>query len=211
MPQAAIQYDSTRSERSSSVSEWRQGLAGRLLVETHGVDQLQPGVFADADHPVAVTRPVEGGAQDGAQQTGVEHLGQELVADAAEGFGDEAGIRQDAGVGVQLGVAMRSRQPVASAPRRAERNSGWLLQEVAEGLQIPSRGLEVVRVGGPDFVDQEGEQGSQIGVRIGKEALRSCSIGLGYFSVGVPRKRLRSRRSRARRHAGSPSITMAES
>jgi hypothetical protein len=89
---------------------WK-GLAGRILVETHGFDQSQPGIVADADHPMPVTGR-SNTAQDAAQQTGVEHLGQELVADAAKTFGDESGIRQDAGGGVQLDVAMRSEQRV---------------------------------------------------------------------------------------------------
>jgi hypothetical protein len=38
-------------------------------------------------------------------------------------------------------------------------------EKVAEGLQISPGGLEVLRLCGPDFVDQEGEQGSQIRIR----------------------------------------------
>jgi len=61
---------------------------------------VEPGVFADADYPVPVARPVEQRAQDATQQTGIEHAGEQRVADAVQTFGDEAGIRQDAGCGV---------------------------------------------------------------------------------------------------------------
>jgi len=54
-------------------------------------------------------------------------------------------------------------------------------EKVTEGLQISSGGLEVVRLHRSDFIDQEGEQGSQISIRE-EEAVEELFHGAGAFA-----------------------------
>jgi hypothetical protein len=94
-------------------------------------------------------------------------------------FGDEAGIRQDAGVGVQLGVTVGAQQIAESgAQGGAQFRAG--AENVAEGLQVSPGGLEIAGNRGPDFADQQHQQRCRIGVRDKKaaEQLFHCGRGL---------------------------------
>ena len=100
-------------------------------------------------------RAMEDAAQKSAQQFGVEYLGQALVTDAAGDLAEEAGIGQDAGRGVEIGMPVRRAQlaefrPDGAAILRVER------QDVTERLQIASCRFDIGQAARADLVDQPG-------------------------------------------------------
>ena len=110
---------------------------------------------------------MEDPAQRGAQQVAIEHLGQDLVPDAAQAFGDEAGIGQDARRRVQIRMPVRRAQflqldPNGTAKLRIER------QDVAKRLQIAPCRFDVGKAARADPVDQFGEEVDWVAVRLGK-------------------------------------------
>jgi hypothetical protein len=162
---------------------WRQGSAGRHPHRNAGLSISCSQPLTDADHPVAVAGSVEGLAQDGAQQAGVEHLGQQRVAETVKGFGDEAGIRQDAGYRVQLAVAIGLAPASLRAARKAWRSSGWCSGGSRGPADCAARsGIVRRRRGGfrlPAGRAVDGRSASGVAKR-----LRSCSIRVRFLRDG---------------------------
>jgi hypothetical protein len=89
------------------------------------------------------------------------------VPDAAQAFGDEAAIGQDAGRGVQLGVAVRLAQ-FGDFPAHRLTQFGMAAEDVAERLQAASCRFEVGAAARSERIDQLREQIGWIGIRGGK-------------------------------------------